>query len=242
MLCQTLYEIISSPKSVEEGKDHYDVYDCTSSIVNGAVDLLDTLANEIDPDILMKHMVRILHSCNLHFIPARIHDSVPTFQMPVLDGAATSDNIFCKKAVYIMLGVLVEKCKSQIKAAGLNQIIGFIREGLTSDCYLSLNGALFAFWRFLDNFKPDINVFLPELVPLLLQLLQNVEVSLKRIEGHMIPKMFCTLNECCEILESSLEPILPVMVPTLLAVVNSSIKVHYRELAISVIGQAGEYF
>lgn len=62
MLCQTLYQIISSPNSVEEGSDHYDVFDCDSNVVNGAVDLLDTLADEIDPDILMKHMVYIRNS------------------------------------------------------------------------------------------------------------------------------------------------------------------------------------
>lgn len=73
--------------------------------------------------------------------------------MPVLDGAATSDNVFCKKAVYIILGVLIEKCRNQIKNAGLNVIIGFIREGLRSDCYLSLNGALFTLGRFIEHFK-----------------------------------------------------------------------------------------
>lgn len=73
----------------------------------------------------------------------------------------------------------------------------------------------------------------------LLQVLQNMEVSLKRIEAHLFPKIFCILNECCEILESDIEPILPILVSTLLAVVNSTVKIHYRELAISVIGQAG---
>lgn len=79
------------------------------------------------------------------------------------------------------------------------------------------------------------------MVPLLLRLLQNMEVNVTRIEAHLIPKIFCMLNECCEILESSVEPLLPIMVPTLLGVVNSSVKVHYRELAINVIGQAGRF-
>lgn len=74
-------------------------------------------------------------------------------QMPVLDGAATSDNPFCKKAVYIILGVLVEKCHNQIKAAGINTIVGFVRDNLNSDCYLTQNGALFTLWRFVEHFK-----------------------------------------------------------------------------------------
>lgn len=47
------------------------------------------------------------------------------------------------------------------------------------------------------------------------------------------------LSECCEILDSSLEPFLPFMVPILLSIITSDIKIHYRELAINVIGQTG---
>ena len=75
------------------------------------------------------------------------------FQMPILDQATSADNMFGKKAVYIILGVLVEKCKLQIKAGGFERIILFIKEGLSSECYLSLNGTLFTLWRFVDSFK-----------------------------------------------------------------------------------------
>lgn len=75
------------------------------------------------------------------------------FQMPILDVAATSDNLFSKKAVFIILGVLVEKCPKQIRAGGFDRILLFITEGLNSDCSLLLNGALFTLWRFVEYFK-----------------------------------------------------------------------------------------
>lgn len=80
-----------------------------------------------------------------------------------------------------------------------------------------------------------------EFVTLLLQLLSNIETNFKKIEGHLVPKMFFILSECCETLDSSLEPILPFLVSVLLTVVRSNTKVHYRELAINVLGQAGRF-
>lgn len=73
--------------------------------------------------------------------------------MPILDVAATADNLFGKKAVYIILGVLVERCPKQIRAGSFDRILLFIKEGLNSDCALLLNGALFTLWRFVEFFK-----------------------------------------------------------------------------------------
>lgn len=56
-LCQTIYEIISSPKFHDEYKDHYDVFSGDVNLTNAAVDLLDTLTVEIEPELLMKHVV-----------------------------------------------------------------------------------------------------------------------------------------------------------------------------------------
>lgn len=75
----------------------------------------------------------------------------------------------------------------------------------------------------------------------LLQLINDPEGKLKKVEGHMIQRIYYILSECCETLESALEPVLPFMVPILLGVIRSNTKVHYRELAISVLGQAGKY-
>lgn len=73
--------------------------------------------------------------------------------MPILDVAATSDNMFARKAVYIILGVMVEKCLPQIKAGGVDRILLFIKDGLGSEYPLLLNGALFTLWRFVEYFK-----------------------------------------------------------------------------------------
>lgn len=73
--------------------------------------------------------------------------------MPILDNAANADNIFSKKAVYIILGVLVEKCSEQIRSSGVSRILFFIKEGLNSDYPLLINGALFTLWRFIEHFK-----------------------------------------------------------------------------------------
>jgi hypothetical protein len=74
----------------------------------------------------------------------------------------------------------------------------------------------------------------------LLHLINDPDGKLKKVESHMIQRIYYILSECCETLESALEPVLPFMVPTLLAVIRSNTKVHYRELAINVLGQAGE--
>lgn len=52
-----MYEIISSPKLLDETKEHYDVFGGEANLTNAAVDLLDTLAVEIEPELLMKHVV-----------------------------------------------------------------------------------------------------------------------------------------------------------------------------------------
>ncbi len=78
-----------------------------------------------------------------------------------------------------------------------------------------------------------------EFVTPLLQLLNNLEGNFKKIEGHLVQKIFFILSECCETLETAIEPVLPFMVPILLSVVKFNTKIHYRELAINVIGQAG---
>lgn len=73
--------------------------------------------------------------------------------MPILDAGATSDNMFARKAVYIILGVMVEKCLQQIRVGGVDRILLFIKDGLNSDHQLLLNGALFTLWRFVEYFK-----------------------------------------------------------------------------------------
>ncbi len=59
MLARTLYEIISS-KPQKEISDHYDVFNGDVNVINAAVDLIDTLATEIEPELLLKHMVKVL--------------------------------------------------------------------------------------------------------------------------------------------------------------------------------------
>jgi hypothetical protein len=62
MLSQTLFGIISSAKPQDDATDHYDVYNGDVNMINTAVDVLDTLATEIEPELLMKHIVRILRN------------------------------------------------------------------------------------------------------------------------------------------------------------------------------------
>lgn len=60
MLSQNLYEMISTSKPQKENVDHYDVFNGDISVVNSAVDVLDILATEIEPGLIMKHMVCII--------------------------------------------------------------------------------------------------------------------------------------------------------------------------------------
>ena len=60
MLSQTLFEIISSSRTPDDASDHYDVYNGDVNMINTAVDVLDTLATEIEPELLMKHVVSTL--------------------------------------------------------------------------------------------------------------------------------------------------------------------------------------
>jgi hypothetical protein len=73
--------------------------------------------------------------------------------MPILDIGATSDNMFARKAVYIILGVMVEKCVQQIRTGGVDRVLLFIKDGLNSEYPILLNGALFTLWRFVEYFK-----------------------------------------------------------------------------------------
>lgn len=57
MLSQTLFDIISSPKPLNDTVDHYDVFNGDVNVINTAVDVLDTLASEIEPELLMKYIV-----------------------------------------------------------------------------------------------------------------------------------------------------------------------------------------
>ena len=107
------------------------------------------------------------------------------------------------------------------------------------------NHQFLRFRPFLKNFlsvfvQPDINLYLLDFMNPLLQLINDSDGKLKKVEGHMIQRIYYILSECCETLELALEPVLPFMVPILLAVIRSNTKVHHRELAISVLGQAGK--
>ncbi len=79
--------------------------------------------------------------------------------MPILDNAAVGENIYDRKAVYIILGVLVEHCPRQLGSGGVDRIILFMKEGLNSDIPLLLNGALFTLWRFIEYFKVSLLLF-----------------------------------------------------------------------------------
>lgn len=59
MLSQTLFDIISSSKPQDDTVDHYDIFNGDVTVINTAVDVLDTLATEIEPDVLMKHVVSV---------------------------------------------------------------------------------------------------------------------------------------------------------------------------------------
>lgn len=81
-----------------------------------------------------------------------------------------------------------------------------------------------------------------DFITLLLQYLGNLDGKFKQIEGHLVPKIFYVLCESCETLDTALEPLLPFMVPILLSIVTSNAKIHYRELAINIIGHAGNFY
>lgn len=68
MLSQTLFEIISSSKTPDDSPDHYDVYNGDVNMINTAVDVLDTLATEIESELLMKHIVSVSFKSTSGFI------------------------------------------------------------------------------------------------------------------------------------------------------------------------------
>lgn len=73
--------------------------------------------------------------------------------MPILDAGAAGDDIFSKKSVFLILGILVERIPEQIRSSGVDRIVMFIKEGLSSDHPILLNGAIFTFAHFVEHLK-----------------------------------------------------------------------------------------
>lgn len=85
--------------------------------------------------------------------------------MPILDAGAAGDDIFSKKAVFLILGILVERCPEQVRSNGVDRILMFIKESLNSDHPILLNGAIFAIARFVEHLKVDQIVPFPPSPP-----------------------------------------------------------------------------
>ncbi|XP_023217286.1 importin-4-like [Centruroides sculpturatus] len=207
-----LFVIMCEPQDLSDDEENDD---CSSQLPSTfAAQVIDTMA--------------------LHFPPERV--VLPLLKL--VEPALSSDDVFTRKAAYIAIAVMVEGCSEYIKDEYLDSFLKIVCRGIIDECILVRNSALFTFGQFAEFLQPDINKYIADLLPLLLQFLFDTCKTLQEGKVNLpnLTRSFYALETFCENLDDDLIPYLPTLMERLMEFLTSVHLASIHELVISAIG------
>jgi len=168
----------------------------------------------------------------LHLPPDKL---LPTLMQKYVEPSVQHQDPKVRVAAYMAMALVSEGCADYIRQKNIQKFITHVLTGLRDPAPAVQNAALFTVGQFSEHLQPDISVHARELVPFLLDHLQNV--SKKGGEPTTkVEKMFYALDTFCENLDAGLLPFLPMLMMYLGPLMSAPHPVRLRELAICTVG------
>ncbi|XP_043248077.1 importin-4-like [Colletes gigas] len=207
---------LMSTRPEDEDDEVYFTDDEDNTLVACAAQVLDVLALNLPPEKLIPQLLRYIE--------------------PSLQGT----DIYAKKASYLAMAVLAERCSEYIRTKYLESFLRCTCQGITDSITVVRNAALFALGQFSEYLQPDISQYSSELLPVLLEYLGQICAHIKQEKKAppSVDRMFYALEMFCENLNESLLPYLPTLMERLFEILNTDTPIHVRKLSLSAIGSA----
>ncbi|XP_058803486.1 importin-4-like [Phymastichus coffea] len=215
-IVDTLFMLMCS-KPDDENQEVYFTGEDDNTPITSATQTLDLLALHLPPEKLVPYLLK-------HIEPG-LEDS----------------NIYACKASYLSMAVLAEGCSEYIRTKYLETFLSCICSGITNSQPVVRNAALFALGQFSEHLQPDISRYADELLPVLLQYLNQTTTQIRQEnkESPSTDRMFYALEMFAENLNEGLLPYLPNLMSILFEILeDANSPVHISELALSAIGAA----
>ncbi|KAF4521358.1 hypothetical protein B566_EDAN006947 [Ephemera danica] len=214
-----MFQIMCTPSDEDEKEDDFESPQESSAPSKVAVQTVDALALCMPPEKIMPLLAQYVE--------------------PAVQG----NDLFKKKAAYLVLAVVVDGCNSYVRSNCLEPFVLCIAKGIADPSPVVRNSALYALGQFSDHLQPDINKFAPQLLPVLFTYVEQVCASLASLgkEPAGVDRMFYALETFIENLEDDLQPFLPTLMERLLLTLDpSKTSPHLRTLALSAIGSVAK--
>ncbi|KAJ8041565.1 Importin-4 [Holothuria leucospilota] len=210
-LLKVIFPIMCENCDEEEDDDENDEIETQKpSLV--AAQVVDVMALNFPPDKLLPHVLK--------------------FIQPALQSQNPSE----RKAGLLSLAVLAEGCADYIKQKHLKNFLMSICQNISHESTTVRHAALFALGQFSFHMQPDISKFHSELVPLLLNYLNQAVQNPQESKRKGLSRIYYALEMFCENLGKDLLPYLPALMKQLLETLQTASKLHHKELAVSAIG------
>eukprot|EP00794_Sanderia_malayensis_P019207 gene19207-21131_t len=188
---------------------------------------------EMEGSTLPSVAAQALDLLALHLPPGKFIPQV----MQLIQRLLTSATCYQRKAAFIALGVLAEGCADYIKNRHLHEALQTVSRGLSDESHVVSNAALFTLGQFAEHLQPDINTFHAEIIPVLLQHLQNTINRHDAKQKTTLTRIYYALDSFCENLDKDdISPYLERLIQTFLSTIASNKGLYATELAISAIG------
>ncbi|KAJ8413236.1 hypothetical protein AAFF_G00092320 [Aldrovandia affinis] len=208
-ILQTVFPVFCSAPPASEEDQERDKGTCdTNSIRHFAAQVIDTLALQMPPELLLKQL------------------------MPMTEACLASSEPRDREAGLMCLALLAEGCAVHIRTKMLSSMLQVVCQSLSDSSQMVRGTALFALGQFSEHLQPDISKYSSELIPLLLDYLSGLDHS--RIVH--VAKLFYALENFLENLGEEIQPYLPRLMDTMLSALNGTDCLKIKVLIISAIG------
>lgn len=186
---------------------------------------------------------QMLDSIALYMPPEKIMQPL----MVLMENALKGDNIYSKKASYLVLAILAESCADTIRHNYLEMFMNCLCNGLSESAPVARNAAFFALGQFAEFLQPEVSNYAQMVIPHLVNALTFVTEQLAqgKTETRGIDKMFYAIETYCEGLgdeenmnkgEEQLGPYLEVFLKQIFEILNMNNPIETQVMTLKVLG------
>jgi len=213
-MIQIIFEVMVNQEIDEEDEETEDEDEDTPALA--ASQSLDILALNLPPE---------------KYISALLAQIQPALESP---------NPKAQRAAYQAIAVSAEGCQEYIRTKYLSSFLEIMGRGIRHPTTMVRNSALYMLGQFSEYIQPEISNHANDILPVLLEYLDNSYATLKPGEKapSTVSRIFYALETFCENLEEKLVPHLELIMSRAIIALQGNFSVRIQELSISMIGAA----
>jgi len=217
-MIQVIFSVMASQDLPEDDEDDEDAEDDDSPGL-AASQSLDILALNLPPE---KYITALLSQ-----VQPALENPSPAYQ----------------RAAYQAIAVSAEGCQEHIRTKYLASFLTIMGRGIRHELPVVRNSALYMLGQFSEYIQPEISNHAPEILPVLLEYLDQAFASLTPggKDPSTISRIFYALESFCENLESKLVPHLELIMTRATSVLQGGtahFSVRIQELSLSLVAAA----